>query len=284
MEFTGERFVPELSGEIALEHLNRYYFVLNQIDLKNQIVLDIASGEGYGANLLAQTSKHVYGVDISLEVIKHSSLKYERDNLTFIQGDAVSIPLDNSSVDIVVSFETIEHHDKHHEMINEIKRVLKPNGILIISSPDKYFYTDKPMNKNDFHVKELYSGEFKDLIRAYFKKTIFYSQKVFVGSIIALDDSSQEGYRKPIVIHKNGGSTDFDPLYNIAIATDNFDFRSKWQLVLYNETYSYFTYSDVEMAELRVRKSKAYRLGKFLLKPFSYFKRFLSSSFFVSFI
>ena len=55
-----------------------------------------------------------------------------------------AIPLPDQSVDLVVSFETIEHHDKHEEMMLEIKRVLRPDGVVIISSPDKQTYSIEP--------------------------------------------------------------------------------------------------------------------------------------------
>jgi 2-polyprenyl-3-methyl-5-hydroxy-6-metoxy-1,4-benzoquinol methylase len=63
----------------------------------------------------------------------------------------------------VVSFETLEHHDKHDEMFLEIKRILRPGGLLLMSTPEKLFYTDLPNVQNEFHVKELYLEEFRDL-------------------------------------------------------------------------------------------------------------------------
>ena len=76
----------------------------------------------------------------------------------------LKIPLDDDSVDLVISFETIEHHDKHHEMMAEIRRVLAPEGILMLSSPDKKYYSDIPKFQNSYHIKELYFEEFKDLV------------------------------------------------------------------------------------------------------------------------
>lgn len=273
MEFTGERFIPSLAGTIELEHLNRYYFVVNQIDLSGKIVLDIASGEGYGSNILSKYADQVIGVDISSETIDYANEKYSSKNLNFIQGNAIDIPLEDSSMDVIVSFETIEHHDKHIEMMQEIKRVLKSDGILIISTPDKYYYSDLRNMENEFHVKELYSHEFKDLIGKYFKKTFFYSQRTFVGSIIALDDNANE-YSKPIVVDNEGNSSEFKPVYNIAIGTNIIDLKIDSQLVLYKQTDKILTYLDIleatETAKQIVRNSKSYQLGKFLLKPFSF--------------
>ena len=116
--------MPELFGQIRLEHFHRYYFVINQINLGDKIVLDLASGEGYGSDLLANYAKQIFGVDIDVETITHAKSKYIRNNLTFLIGEASHIPLPDNSIDVFVSFETIEHHDKHIEMLNEVKRVL----------------------------------------------------------------------------------------------------------------------------------------------------------------
>ncbi len=166
LSWTGERYIPEVQGEIELEHTHRY--LLAKKISENKRVLDIASGEGYGSALLAEVATSVIGVDISAEAIDHASKKYTSKNLRFILGSCTNIPLDDNSIDVVVSFETIEHHDKHHEMMREIKRVLTPNGILFISSPDKLEYSDKFNYKNPFHIKELYRNEFEDLLKKYF--------------------------------------------------------------------------------------------------------------------
>ena len=185
MEATGERYLPDqMNGQIKAEHLNRYYFVTTQFDLKEKTVLDIASGEGYGSNILAQHAKQVYGVDIAEEAVTHANSKYKSNNLKYLQGSATSIPIGNGTIDMVVSFETIEHHDKHEEMMQEIKRVLKPNGILIISSPNKKEYTDVPGYANHYHIKELYTDEFTNLVSHYFSNTKLLWQRYIDGSII----------------------------------------------------------------------------------------------------
>ena len=182
MEFTGERFVPEVQGNIELEHLHRYLQACELVS--GRVVLDIASGEGYGSAILAGKAARVSGVDISEEAVIHARNRYVRDNLEFIVGNCTSIPLPDASVDVVVSFETIEHHDQHEQMIEEIKRVLKPDGLLLISSPDKYNYSDEPGFTNAYHVQELYEHEFKQLINAHFANVAYYGQRVIYGSAI----------------------------------------------------------------------------------------------------
>ena len=98
------------------------------------------------------------------------------------------------SVDVVVSFETIEHHDQHEKMMCEIKRVLRPSGLLIISSPNKKTYSEDLGNHNHFHIKELYLEEFNNLLAASFSQVKFYGQKLLTGSVITpLDQSKLSG-------------------------------------------------------------------------------------------
>ncbi len=140
MEFTGERYVPSVDGQIKYEHLHRYG--ISREFARGKSVLDIACGEGYGTAILAQVAKSVIGVDIDAATIKHARHTYYHQNIKFLVGSCESIPLPNESVDIVTSFETIEHHDKHEEMILEIKRVMKPGGVLVISSPNRLVYSE----------------------------------------------------------------------------------------------------------------------------------------------
>ncbi|MFY0099873.1 class I SAM-dependent methyltransferase, partial [Acinetobacter baumannii] len=81
------------------------------------------------------------GVDIAPEAVAHASARYQRPNLRYLEGKCAASPLPDHSVDLIVSFETIEHHEQHEEMMREFKRVLRPDGLLLISNPDKHFYS-----------------------------------------------------------------------------------------------------------------------------------------------
>jgi len=224
MEFTGERFIPTLPGDIRLEHLHRYEWCTPYVQGKR--ILDIASGEGYGSYALSRNAATVTGVDISAEAVAHAQAKYtDRTNLTFIEGSAANIPLPDWSVDVVVSFETIEHHDQHEEMMAEIRRVLVPGGLLIMSSPNKKIYSDLAGgDHNHFHIKELYFSELDDLIRRHFSNVRYYGQRVTATSLMQpLEESvadsvlpyteSSEGIRRqpPSAI---------EPMYYLAIASN----------------------------------------------------------------
>ena len=220
MEFTGERFVPNVRGDIELEHLHRY---LKACEVAaGKAVLDIASGEGYGAAMLANRANSVIGVDISVEAVAHARERYKKNNLEFMVGDCANIPLQDACVDMVVSFETIEHHDQHEEMMREFKRVLRPAGILLISSPDKYHFSEEPGGRNPYHVKELYQHEFQQLIGNHFKNVAYFGQRVVRGSGIfaeALATPFACYWRENEVISESAGMA--RPMYWIALASDN---------------------------------------------------------------
>lgn len=183
MNFTGERYVPSEHGVIKYEHLHRY--AAAQVFCTDKVVLDIASGEGYGAALLSGSAKTVIGVDIDSASVGHAQEKYvDQDNLQFKVGSCAQIPVPTDSIEVVTSFETIEHHDQHEEMMQEIRRVLKPEGMLIISSPNKLTYSDEPNYHNDYHVKELYYQELDALLGQYFQHVCIYGQRIASASFL----------------------------------------------------------------------------------------------------
>src|SRR2546429_4866518 len=101
MDFTGERYVPAIEGQIRYEHLHRYALCLELVASKT--VLDIASGEGYGAALLASVAKSVTGVDIDAASVEHAKHFYYKTNLTFLLGSCDRMPLPDRSFDVVTS-------------------------------------------------------------------------------------------------------------------------------------------------------------------------------------
>lgn len=191
LEWTGERLLPGVGGFVEAEHLHRYAMATQFAEDKD--VLDIACGEGYGTNLLAKGARFVAGVDIAPEVISHARRKYAAVNVEFREGSCSAIPYPEGSFDLVVSFETIEHHDQHAEMMREVKRVLRSNGLLILSSPDKRVYSRLPGYPNQFHVRELDGEEFKALLASYFRHVVILGQQAGFGSVIAPLDRYPNG-------------------------------------------------------------------------------------------
>ncbi|WP_376697031.1 class I SAM-dependent methyltransferase [Wenzhouxiangella sp. EGI_FJ10305] len=218
LEFTGERFTPECVREMAYEHWHRYAWATELVD--GAEVLDAACGEGYGSRLLAARAKSVVGVDIGEEAVAHARERYRGDNLRFDQADATRLPFGDDSFDVVVSFETLEHLEAQETLLAEFRRVLRPDGFLIISSPDRKTYSDETGYDNPFHVRELYRDELESLISATFPAYRLYGQKLMFVS--ALWDLGNGGGRQ--FLTDDDGSVgvadtpEYPPLYYIVVA------------------------------------------------------------------
>ena len=182
LEFTGERFTPECVREIWYEHFHRYVFARNLV--KGRRVLDAACGEGYGSALISKTASSVSAVDLSEAAIAHAKARYSEKNLEFLVSDCRDLPFDDNEFDVIVSFETLEHLEDHQGMMTEFRRVLKPEGFLLLSSPDKAVYTDQLQNQNEYHVRELYRDELETLIRQNFPAYRLWGQKLLFQSAI----------------------------------------------------------------------------------------------------
>jgi SAM-dependent methyltransferase len=183
--FTGERFLPGVSGEIAYEHCHRYAFARRFV--AGRRVLDAACGEGYGATLLAATASTVVGIDIEPQVVAAAQKRYANAaNLRFEAAAVTTLPLPDASVDAVVSFETIEHvgADDQRRMLDEFARVLAPEGLLIMSSPNRPEYSDARGYANPFHVHELDRDELASRLAPHFPASDWFCQRRYLGSAI----------------------------------------------------------------------------------------------------
>lgn len=235
MHFTGERFIPTEQGRIRLEHYHRYAIVLDVV--KEKDVLDVACGEGYGSSFMADVARSVDGVDISDEAVQHASTVYKKPNLTFHQGSAIGLDFADASFDVVVSFETIEHLAEQAQMLAEIRRVLRPDGVLVISSPNRPIYSEESGEHNEFHVKELDFKEFDELLRTQFQTIQYFGQRILMGSVIQPLDGGQSSFR---AWHDDGNDLKqnaghlADPVYFLAVCgTSNIGLPSIDMSVLY---------------------------------------------------
>ena len=217
LEFTGERFTPECVREIWYEHFHRYVFAREMV--RGKRVLDAACGEGYGSALLASAASSVEGVDISEQAVAHACNRYPAQNLEFRVSDCLDLPYADGEFDCIVSFETLEHLEDQAGLLKEFRRVLKPGGFLMLSSPDKAVYTDRQQNRNEYHVRELYRDELEALLGQHFPAYRLWGQKLmFQSAVWSLE--GQEGVQ--LNLEKDGQVSSIsgpahDPVYFIAI-------------------------------------------------------------------
>src|SRR6185295_11409983 len=140
-EFTGERVIPgQVDADLLNEHLARYAFAARLSRRKR--VLDAGCGAGYGSAELARAATSVIGVDRSAEAIAFARERYPAPNLRFEEADCAALPVEDASVDLMVAFEVIEHLEDWRGFLLEARRALAPSGQLIVSTPNKLYYSE----------------------------------------------------------------------------------------------------------------------------------------------
>jgi len=264
LKFTGERYLPSEDGKIRLEHYHRYAITTTLV--KNKKVLDIASGEGYGSFFISQFAESVEGVDISHEAVTYAQLKYQSDNLSFSQGSATDLAFPDHSFDVVISFETVEHLVEQKQMMSELRRVLKPEGCLIISTPNRPIYSEESGEYNEFHFKELDFNEFDLLLKTQFSSIQYYGQRMLMGSAIyPLTGNNSDAYDAWIddgAEVKRGISGAGDSVYFIAVCNQkgyepmsfspSINFPKKLDLIKHYVSFAKWAKSqDLHVAQLQ---------------------------------
>lgn len=264
--WTGERLEPGVFNETTIEHLHRYAFVLEYT--RGKKVLDIACGEGYGSALLARSAAHVTGVDIDKESVNSAKRKYNIPNLSFIEGSVEKIPSEDHVFDTVVCFETLEHVAIHEILLKEITRVLKPGGLVIISTPDRKNYTEKTGRNNPFHVKELNRLEFEMLLKMFYRNVVIVQQQIAFSSVISGDKA--EGFTSYAGdFSEVYEEQEHEGLYNIALASDAVLPRVKNSLFNGKSVFA----EAVSEKENQVINTITYKLGHVLLYPAKMIRR-----------
>jgi SAM-dependent methyltransferase len=174
--WTGEFLVPGRAPErLVLDHLARYQFAAGLA--QGGHVLDIACGSGYGSDLLARVAGSVIAADITKEQVRYASMVYGGPNLRFLQCDATRLPFRSGQFDLVVSFETIEHVVDYRAYLAECRRVLRPGGRFLCSTPNKLLHSRwGAVPTNPFHVHEFEGEEFLNEVGRWFPRCRMYYQ------------------------------------------------------------------------------------------------------------
>ena len=163
LPLTGERTVPGVPAENYWfrRHEVAYRFVLAHV--AGRRVLEVGCGEGYGTALLAGTAAAVVGLDYDALTAAHAAASYPQ--VRFVRANLAALPVPSRCVDVVATLQVIEHVWNHREFVEECLRVLRPGGMLLVTTPNRLTFSpgrDEPVNP--FHTKEFTAAELVELL------------------------------------------------------------------------------------------------------------------------
>ncbi len=183
MEFTGERVIPgQVETDLWNEHLARYAFAArlaaDRAPGPPLRILDAGCGSGYGSSLLAASCPQasVTGLDVSGEAIEYAQSHYAAPNLAFHMGDCLSLDPALGRFDLAICFEVIEHLERGEDFLRAVREALTPGGWLVISTPNRRYYTDEREYTNPFHAREFDTAEFDALLGESFPHRVMFTQ------------------------------------------------------------------------------------------------------------
>lgn len=210
-----ERFDPreEAGRLIDSEHQARYRWAARIV--AGREVLDVACGVGYGLEIYAAAgATAVTGADVNPEAVAAAGERYG-EHASVVEGDLRELPFADASFDVVTCFETIEHIEGAERGFAELRRVLRPEGVLVISSPNPDVY----VGGNEHHVHEFRPAELAEAVGEHFANVTGYEQRAWLGSSIAAAGAAPAGSTKVEVVHVAANAEE-GSAYGIVVASD----------------------------------------------------------------
>ncbi|WP_236794857.1 bifunctional 2-polyprenyl-6-hydroxyphenol methylase/3-demethylubiquinol 3-O-methyltransferase UbiG [Amycolatopsis sp. GM8] len=164
LHLTGERTVPGIPEENYWFRRHEAAYLALLPYCAGAIVLEAGCGEGYGAALIAERAARVLALDYDEPTVRHVARRYPQ--LGTVRGNLAFLPLGSSTVDVVANFQVIEHLWDQGGFLAECRRVLRPGGRLIVTTPNRLTFTpDSDTPLNPYHTRELEPSEMDELLR-----------------------------------------------------------------------------------------------------------------------
>jgi 2-polyprenyl-3-methyl-5-hydroxy-6-metoxy-1,4-benzoquinol methylase len=179
MKFETERLIPDRPEckPMLQTHLARYRLAAPFI--QDAVVLDAGCGCGYGTHYLTTNgTRQAIGIDISSEAIEYARQHYVAPHLDYKVMDVTSLDFPDATFDVVVCLEIFEHVPDHKKLLAEAWRVLKPDGCIVISTPNGEIFSPDGKPINPWHVREFSRDEFEDVLAPLFQNLQFWAQTV----------------------------------------------------------------------------------------------------------
>jgi SAM-dependent methyltransferase len=172
------------SSEAAYDRLSGYGFARRYV--KGKIVADVGWEEiGYGSRLLAETAESVVGLTNSPEAVDLASAAYSAPNVSYRRVSLSELPYSESYFDAVIAFGVVEHLEHPADLVREVTRVLKKDGVLVISVSDKQAYpNDSSRGGVDDRRREMYVPELRELLERHFGHVHVYRQGAVAGGFV----------------------------------------------------------------------------------------------------
>jgi SAM-dependent methyltransferase len=214
-----ERFVPSSHEQMLMEaeHLGRYLWAGQAV--RGQDALDAGCGMGYGLALLNRLgASSVTGVDVEEEALEEARRSFG-DFASCHRADLAVLPFDDDSFDLITCFEVIEHVADQKRALEELRRVLRPDGVLFISSPNRGIYP----GGNPWHLHEFTPDELRSELTERFANVRMFGQEPHFSSLIADLDalgSGDGGDRIDAEVRKLEGTIPGAEQYTIGVASD----------------------------------------------------------------
>ena len=174
-----ERTYPETPDVPTFQHhLARYEFLLPMVRTNDEI-LETGCGAGYGSCMLSHRARSVVAIDYSPAALRYARERYSAPNLTHLLMNCHSLGFADASFDLVVSFEVFEHLEQPDTYLGECRRVLRPGGRLVLSTPNRSSWDIHMRSigtEYEYHVNMQDLPGLRSLLARHFSSVEIYSQ------------------------------------------------------------------------------------------------------------